>query len=216
MRFGGRPGLCRSGHAWAGEEPGEWSSWSSAGLGTRPGHLSLQVTPLSHSARSWAPGSLEPPGLGVFSTLRSRDPRGASLHPSAGSWLSETISRGREERGFLLGEGQQSQEPLSELEKAMDVIIDVFHQYSRREGDRDTLSKKELKLMIEKQLANYLKHVKNKATIDQIMKDLDVNKDAQISFGEMMLLVTRVTCATHEHLHEVEDQQHQHHHQHHH
>ncbi|NXO87048.1 M126 protein, partial [Sitta europaea] len=112
---------------------------------------------------------------------------------------------------------QQSQEPLSELEKAMDVIIDVFHQYSRREGDRDTLTKNELKLMIEKQLANYLKHVKNKATIEQIMKDLDVNKDAQISFGEMMLLVTRVTCATHEHLHEVEDHQHhQHHHQHHH
>lgn len=39
----------------------------------------------------------------------------------------------------------------------MDVIIDVFHQYSRREGDRDTLTKKELKLLIEKQLANYLK-----------------------------------------------------------
>ncbi|NWV80181.1 M126 protein, partial [Dasyornis broadbenti] len=117
------------------------------------------------------------------------------------------------------GPVSQTQEPLSELEKAMDVIIDVFHQYSRREGDRDTLTKKELKLLIDKQLANYLKHVKNKATIDQIMKDLDQNKDAQVSFGEMMLLVTRVTCATHEHLHEVEDQQHQHHHhqhQHHH
>ncbi|KFO74110.1 Protein MRP-126, partial [Cuculus canorus] len=87
---------------------------------------------------------------------------------------------------------------LSELEKAMDVIIDVFHQYSRREGDRDTLTKQELKLMIEKQLANYLRHVKNKATIDEIMKDLDVNKDAQISFSEMMMLVIRVTIATHE------------------
>ncbi|XP_030147505.3 protein MRP-126 [Taeniopygia guttata] len=115
-----------------------------------------------------------------------------------------------------MSKGQQSQEPLSELEKAMDVIIDVFHQYSRREGDRDTLTKKELKLLIDKQLANYLKHVKSKATIDQIMKDLDVNKDAQLSFGEVMLLVTRVTCATHEHLHEVEDHQHQHQHQHHH
>ncbi|NXA73870.1 M126 protein, partial [Thryothorus ludovicianus] len=126
------------------------------------------------------------------------------------------ISHGSERCGpDLSPQAQQSQEQLSELEKAMDVIIDVFHQYSRREGDRDTLTKKELKLMIEKQLANYLKHVKSKATIDQIMKDLDVNKDAQINFGEMMLLVTRVTCATHEHLHEVEDHQHhQHQHQH--
>ncbi|NXN74949.1 M126 protein, partial [Himantopus himantopus] len=115
--------------------------------------------------------------------------------------------------------GRQTQEPLSELEKAMDVIIDVFHQYSRREGDRDTLTKKELKLLIEKQLANYLRHVKNKATIDEIMKDLDINKDAQISFCEVMLLITRVTIATHEHLHDVEDhqqQQHKHQHQHHH
>ncbi|XP_075031966.1 protein MRP-126-like [Calonectris borealis] len=117
----------------------------------------------------------------------------------------------------------QTQEQLSELEKAMDVIIDVFHQYSRREGDRDTLTKHELKLLIEKQLANYLRHVKNRATIDEIMKDLDVNKDEQISFCEMMLLITRVTIATHEHLHEVEDQQqqqqqqqHKHQHQHHH
>ncbi|NXJ57030.1 M126 protein, partial [Spizaetus tyrannus] len=108
----------------------------------------------------------------------------------------------------------QIQEPLSELEKAMDVIIDVFHQYSRREGDRDTLTKKELKLLIEKQLVNYLKHVKNKATIDEIMKDLDINKDAQISFCEVMLLIVRVTIATHEHLHDVEDQQQQHKHQH--
>ncbi|NWH66248.1 M126 protein, partial [Geococcyx californianus] len=109
----------------------------------------------------------------------------------------------------------QTQQYLSELEKAMDVIIDVFHQYSRREGDRDTLTKQELKLLIEKQLANYLRHVKNKASLDEIMKDLDVNKDQQISFCEVMMLITRVTIATHEHLHDVEDQQqHQHQHQH--
>ncbi|XP_010010506.1 PREDICTED: protein MRP-126-like, partial [Nestor notabilis] len=113
----------------------------------------------------------------------------------------------------------QTQEPLSQLEKAMDVIIDVFHQYSRREGDRDTLTKTELKLLIEKQLASYLKHVKSKATIDEIMKDLDINKDEQLSFCEVMLLITRVTIATHEHLHDVENQQQQQHkhqqHQHH-
>ncbi|KFQ21838.1 Protein MRP-126, partial [Merops nubicus] len=108
----------------------------------------------------------------------------------------------------------QTQQPLSDLEKAMDVIIDVFHQYSRREGDLDTLTKGELKLLIEKQLANYLKHVKNQATIDQIMKDLDLNKDEQLSFNETMLLIIRVTTATHDHLHEEEDQHHQHQHKH--
>ncbi|XP_061298419.1 protein MRP-126-like, partial [Pezoporus flaviventris] len=115
---------------------------------------------------------------------------------------------------WFLFQTSQAQEPLSQLEKSMDVIIDVFHQYSRREGDRDTLTKTELKLLIEKQLANYLKHVKSKATIDEIMKDLDMNKDAQLSFSEVMLLITRVTIATHEHLHDVENQQQQHKHQH--
>ncbi|NWQ90674.1 M126 protein, partial [Burhinus bistriatus] len=130
------------------------------------------------------------------------------IHKDDRSWLGEAPPT------------SQTQEPLSELEKAMDVIIDVFHQYSRREGDRDTLTKKELKLLIEAQLVNYLRHVRNKATIDEIMKDLDINKDAQISFCEVMLLITRVTIATHEHLHDVEDQQqqqqHKHQHQHHH
>ncbi|NXJ15995.1 M126 protein, partial [Odontophorus gujanensis] len=111
-------------------------------------------------------------------------------------------------------QGCQTQGPLSELEKAIDVIIDVFHQYSRREGDKDTLTKKELKLLIEKQLANYLKHVKNQATIDQIFRDLDINKDDQLSFGEVMLLIVRVIVATHEHLHFCEDHQHQQQHQH--
>lgn len=54
-----------------------------------------------------------------------------------------------------------------------------------------------------------LQHVKSKATIDEIMKDLDINRDAQISFCEVMLLITRVTIATHEHLHDVEGQQQQ-------
>lgn len=64
-----------------------------------------------------------------------------------------------------------------------------------------------------------LQHVKSKATIDEIMKDLDMNRDAQLSFSEVMLLITRVTIATHEHLHDVENQQqqqHKHQQQHHH
>ncbi|NXD17637.1 M126 protein, partial [Nothocercus nigrocapillus] len=117
---------------------------------------------------------------------------------------------------------QTVQGPLSELERSIDTIIDVFHQYSRREGDKDTLSKAEMKLLVEKQLANYLRHVKSQSSLDQIFKDLDTNKNQQLSFGEVMLLIVRVTIATHEHLHFCEDkqqedkQQHHHQHQHHH
>ncbi|POI21676.1 hypothetical protein CIB84_014577, partial [Bambusicola thoracicus] len=79
-----------------------------------------------------------------------------------GPFVGEVFSRMRDpkspwRKSFVTSVGCQTQGPLSELEKAIDVIIDVFHQYSRREGDKDTLTKKELKLLIEKQLANYLK-----------------------------------------------------------
>uniref|UniRef100_A0A8B9QNA5 EF-hand domain-containing protein n=1 Tax=Apteryx owenii TaxID=8824 RepID=A0A8B9QNA5_APTOW len=57
-------------------------------------------------------------------------------------------------------------------------------------------------------LALPLQHVKNQVSIDQIFKDLDTNKDHQLSFGEVMLLIIRVTIATHDHLHFCEDQQH--------
>ncbi|XP_013056755.3 protein MRP-126 [Anser cygnoides] len=128
------------------------------------------------------------------------------------------VNPGRSRCFVNMSKGCQTQGPLSELEKSIDVIIDVFHQYSRREGDKDTLTRKELKLLIEKQLVNYLKHVKNQVSIDQIFKDLDTNKDEQLSFGEVMLLIIRVTVATHEHLHFCEDklhhQQHQQQHQH--
>ncbi|KAM6330925.1 protein MRP-126-like [Alca torda] len=125
----------------------------------------------------------------------------------------------------------------TDLELALECAINIYHQYAVRQPIDDYLSKNEFSellkenakpflhntvpLLIEKQLVNYLKHVRNKATIDQIMKDLDTNGDAQICFSEMMLLITRVTIATHEHLHDIEDhqqqqqqqqQKHQHHH----
>ncbi|XP_027766645.1 protein MRP-126-like [Empidonax traillii] len=109
------------------------------------------------------------------------------------------------------------------LEMALQRVVDVFHRYSIRQGELDLLSLGDFQTL--RGLSDpppplsplSLQHVKNKATIDELFKDLDVNKDAQISFGETMLLIVRVTIATHEHLHEVEDHQHQHqHHQHHH
>uniref|UniRef100_A0A7M4F4R2 S100 calcium binding protein A12 n=1 Tax=Crocodylus porosus TaxID=8502 RepID=A0A7M4F4R2_CROPO len=84
----------------------------------------------------------------------------------------------------------------TELEQSIEKIIDVFHVYSVRVGHFDTLTKMELKLLIQKQLPNYLK-----VREIHLGSDLDKNKDQQLSFGEFMVLITRVTIATHEHLH---------------
>ncbi|XP_075763947.1 protein S100-A12 [Pelodiscus sinensis] len=101
---------------------------------------------------------------------------------------------------------------LSELEKAMEQIINVFHEYSKRVGHFDTLTKGELKQLIDKQLANFLKNLKDKSTVDSLFRELDKNRDQQLSFGEFMVLICRVTVATHDHLHEGDGQQQQHQH----
>lgn len=45
---------------------------------------------------------------------------------------------------------------MSELETAMGMIIDVFDKYSRAEGNKQTLTKGELKTLLEKELPNFL------------------------------------------------------------
>lgn len=45
---------------------------------------------------------------------------------------------------------------MSELEKAVVALIDVFHQYSGREGDKHKLKKSELKELINNELSHFL------------------------------------------------------------
>jgi hypothetical protein len=45
----------------------------------------------------------------------------------------------------------------SQLERSIDTIINVYHHYSVRQGNADTLNKKEFKEMAKKELPNFLK-----------------------------------------------------------
>lgn len=45
----------------------------------------------------------------------------------------------------------------SDLEKAMESMIMVFHKYASKDGNRDTLSRRELKDLMENELAGFLK-----------------------------------------------------------
>lgn len=46
---------------------------------------------------------------------------------------------------------------MTKLEDHLEGIINVFHQYSARVGDFDTLTKRELKQLITKELVNTIK-----------------------------------------------------------
>uniref|UniRef100_A0A8C8MKW9 Protein S100 n=2 Tax=Oncorhynchus tshawytscha TaxID=74940 RepID=A0A8C8MKW9_ONCTS len=83
----------------------------------------------------------------------------------------------------------------SELERSMESLIMVFHLYSEKDGDGNTLSKKELKELMKTELASFLKSQKDPAAIDTIMKDLDQNGDGKVSFEEFVSLVVGLSIA---------------------
>ncbi|KAM7318379.1 hypothetical protein ACRRTK_023116 [Alexandromys fortis] len=89
------------------------------------------------------------------------------------------------------------------MERSINTIIDVFHTNSKVEGDPDTLSQKEFKQMVKKDLANFMKKEKRRdKIINDIMEDLDTNQDKQLSFEEFVMLVAKLVYATHEKMHE--------------
>ncbi|XP_045402318.1 protein S100-A12 [Lemur catta] len=90
---------------------------------------------------------------------------------------------------------------MSKLEEHMEGIINVFHQYSVRTGDFDTLSKGELRQLLSKELANTIKNTKDKETVDKIFAGLDANRDQQVDFVEFTTLVASVLKTAHENIH---------------
>ncbi|XP_067838251.1 protein S100-Z [Heptranchias perlo] len=86
----------------------------------------------------------------------------------------------------------------SQLESAMDTLIHVFHNYSGKEGDKYKLNKGELKELLHSELDNFLTSQKDPALVDNIMKDLDTNKDNEVDFNEFVILVSALTVACNE------------------
>uniref|UniRef100_A0A8C5LY32 Protein S100 n=1 Tax=Leptobrachium leishanense TaxID=445787 RepID=A0A8C5LY32_9ANUR len=87
---------------------------------------------------------------------------------------------------------------LTELETAICIIIDVFDKHSRTDGNNMTLSKGEMKTLLEKELPWLLSCAKKKNASDKLMKDLDENGDNEVDFIEFLTLLSAVTCFGHE------------------
>ncbi|XP_048009710.1 protein S100-A10b [Megalobrama amblycephala] len=83
----------------------------------------------------------------------------------------------------------------SDLEKAMETLIMVFHRYADKEGSDVSLNRKELKQLMETELSSFLKSQKDPAAIDRIMKDLDSNGDGEVNFEEFVSLVVGLSIA---------------------
>ncbi|NXR97798.1 S100P protein, partial [Oxylabes madagascariensis] len=86
---------------------------------------------------------------------------------------------------------------MSQLETAMAMTIAVFDQYAKTDGNRQTLSRAELKTLLEKELPNFLASGKDKNAIDKVFKNLDENGDSQVDFKEFVIFVAALTSCCH-------------------
>ncbi|GAB0188115.1 protein S100-P [Grus americana] len=86
---------------------------------------------------------------------------------------------------------------MSQLETAMGMIIAVFDKYAKADGNSQTLSKAELKTLLENELPNFLSSGKDKHAIDNVFKNLDENSDSEVDFKEFVIFVAALTSCCH-------------------
>uniref|UniRef100_A0A4X2LTZ6 Protein S100-P n=2 Tax=Vombatus ursinus TaxID=29139 RepID=A0A4X2LTZ6_VOMUR len=91
---------------------------------------------------------------------------------------------------------------MSELETAMGMLIDVFDRYAGTDGNKETLTKGELKTLMEKEFPNFVKNGKNNEVVDKLFADLDNNGDSQVDFNEFVVFVAALTSACHKYCHQ--------------
>uniref|UniRef100_A0A670JYH6 S100 calcium binding protein A13 n=2 Tax=Podarcis muralis TaxID=64176 RepID=A0A670JYH6_PODMU len=100
-------------------------------------------------------------------------------HPSSHS-LSE------EGRNSPLLSPEMASSEWTELEAAIEKIVNIFFTHAGREGKKGTLTAGEFKELVHEQLPNLMKDV---GDLDEKMKSLDVNNDEELKFGEYWRLI---------------------------
>ncbi|XP_065154572.1 ictacalcin-like [Paramisgurnus dabryanus] len=87
---------------------------------------------------------------------------------------------------------------MSQLQQSMAGMIKTFHKYSGKEGDKTTLTKAELKELLNTELGDILGKSDDKAAIDNIFKDLDADGDSTVNFQEYATMVACITLMCNE------------------
>ncbi|XP_029509510.1 ictacalcin-like [Oncorhynchus nerka] len=87
---------------------------------------------------------------------------------------------------------------MSQVQQGMALLISAFHKYSGKEGDKTTLSKGELKDLLNAELGEIMGKNTDQAKVDKIFKDLDANSDGIVDFQEYVTLVACLTMMCNE------------------
>uniref|UniRef100_A0A8D2GYU3 Protein S100 n=1 Tax=Urocitellus parryii TaxID=9999 RepID=A0A8D2GYU3_UROPR len=75
------------------------------------------------------------------------------------------------------------------------AIIDLFQKYSETDKETETLTKKELKELLETEFQQILKNPNDPDTVDIIMQSLDQDHNNKVDFTEYLLMIFKLTKA---------------------
>ncbi|XP_014746784.1 PREDICTED: protein S100-A7A-like [Sturnus vulgaris] len=85
------------------------------------------------------------------------------------------------------------------LERALQTVVDVFHQYSSRQGELDLLSIGDFRTLLAEQAPNFLGTCdRNRAGyLDKLFQETDLNKDKELSFEEFTIVLSKLADDAH-------------------
>ncbi|XP_036047434.1 protein S100-A8 [Onychomys torridus] len=86
---------------------------------------------------------------------------------------------------------------LSDLEKALESMVEVYHKYSEVKGNHHALYRDDLQKLLTTECPQYVQ----KKNAETIFKELDINKDNAVNFEEFLVLMIKVGVAAHEDSH---------------
>ncbi|XP_026645030.1 filaggrin-2 [Microtus ochrogaster] len=84
---------------------------------------------------------------------------------------------------------------MTDLLRSVVTVIDIFYKYTKQDGECGTLSKDELKELLEKEFRPILKNPDDPDKVDVIMHMLDRDHDRRLDFTEFLLMVFKLAMA---------------------
>uniref|UniRef100_A0A670Z5J9 S100/CaBP-9k-type calcium binding subdomain domain-containing protein n=1 Tax=Pseudonaja textilis TaxID=8673 RepID=A0A670Z5J9_PSETE len=81
---------------------------------------------------------------------------------------------------------------MSHLLRNIRSIICIFEKYAKDDGDCGTLSKGELKQLIQTELTNFVASPRDKKKLDAQQLLLDINGDSLVDFNEYLIFVFQI------------------------